>query len=258
MRNWLSFAALVACLMLTQGCVTTGDNRAQIDVESAHSKRIELGMNYLAEGMRDNARYQFSKALKLKKNSAQAYQGIAMVHQGNGEIEPAANAFKKALRYSDASNASSIRVAYGNYLVQLGRFSEACDLFEKSALDYDYKGRAEALYLAGKCAARLGNRLREKSALEHSLNLNPNAPAVILDLAEIYFNNGEYAKSKQLLDRLETLAEPSARNLWLAIRIERIFGNRDKEASLALLLKNRHPYSKEYLEYKQLQDARRN
>lgn len=255
MRNFAFNAMLCLTILGLQACVTTS-NRPQVNVDSAHDKRIELGQNYLFEGMRDNARYQFSKALELKSNSAEAYQGIAMVHQGNGELEPAEEAFKKALRYSSNSNISSIRVSYGNFLILTGKVEDACELFEKSAVDYDYKGRAEALYFAGRCAAKLGNTLRERSALEHSLNLNPNAPAVVLDLAEIYFKAGEYPKAKALLDRMETLAEPTARSLWLSIRIERIFGNRDKEASLALLLKNNFPYSKEYLEYKQLKSKK--
>jgi type IV pilus assembly protein PilF len=37
----------------------------------------------------------------------------------------------------------------------------------------------------------------------------------------------------------------------LGIQLEKVFGNKDKEASLALILKNNFPYSKEYLEYKQ-------
>lgn len=251
----LSPVALLFSLLVVQGCVTT-TNKPQINEESAHSTRIDLGMKYLQEGLRDNARYQFSKALKLKKNSAEAYQGIALVHQGNGELEPAKAAFQKALKYADNTNRSSIQVSYANYLIEVGKVEQACDLFETAAVDYDYKGRAEALYFAGKCAAKLGNSARHKSALEHALNLNPNFSAAVLDLAEIYFTSGEYAKSKQLLDRLETLAPPTARSLWLGIRIERIFGNRDKEASLALSLKNRFPYSKEYLEYKKLTDKK--
>ena len=38
--------------------------------------------------------------------------------------------------------------------------------------------------------------------------------------------------------------------LWLGIQIERRFGNKDREASLGLFLKNNYPYSKEYLLYK--------
>lgn len=246
---------ILSAVVLT-GCVTT-TNQAPIDTEAAYNKRIELGMKYLEIGKRDNARYQFSRALKYKKNSAPAYQGIAMVHQANGEIEPAEDAFKKALRLADDSNRSAIHVSYGRFLMETGKTAEACPYFESAAKDYDYSHRADALYSAGRCAAKIGNDKRVKTAYEHALNLNPNHVPTLVELAEIYFAEGEYPKAKRLVDRLETLAKPTARSLWLGIRIERIFGNKDKEASYALALKNLHPYSKEYLEYKRLAEEKR-
>ena len=63
-----------------------------------------------------------------------------------------------------------------------------------------------------------------------------------------------YPASKDYFDRYAKLVKESgqpqsARSLWLGIRLERVFGNKDAEASLALQLKNNHPYSPEYLEY---------
>lgn len=251
MNKYFLLFGMISSIFVTQGCVTT-TNRAEVNTESAHSTRIELGMKYLEVGKRDNARFQFSKALKLKKNSAEAYQGIAMVHQANGEMEPAAKAFDKAMDYADDSNRSAIQVAYGKYLLETEETKKACEYFEQAAGDYDYPVREEALYLAGQCAGMLGNHQRERAAYEHALNLSPNYAPALIELAEIYFTAEQYAKSKRLLDRYATLAKPTARSLWLGIRIERIFGNRDKEASLALALKNLYPYSKEYLEYQKL------
>ena len=78
-----------------------------------------------------------------------------------------------------------------------------------------------------------------------------SARAVLPNLVELNFQKKEYAESKRFLDQYASLRNHTARSLLLGIRIERIFGNKDKEASYALLLKNRYPYSKEYLEYKQ-------
>ena len=76
------------------------------------------------------------------------------------------------------------------------------------------------------------------------------------DLCRVTFffsiKKGEFADAKRFLDVYSRNARQSARSLWLGIRIERIFGNKDKEASYALALKNLHPYSREYLEYKNL------
>ena len=246
--NSLAVFLLSAVLV---GCVTT-TNQQPIDTEAAYNKRIDLGMKYLEVGKRDNARYQFTRALKYKKDSAPAYQGIAMVHEANGETEPARDAFKKALKLADESNRSGINVSYGQFLMKEGKNEEACPLFEEAANDYDFSFRADALYLAGKCAEKTGKVARVRSAYEHALNINPNYGPALADLAEIYFAAGEYPQAKRLIDQLERVSKPSAKSLWLGIRIERIFGNKDKEASYAVALKNMHPYSKEYLEYKRL------
>ena len=75
----------------------------------------------------------------------------------------------------------------------------------------------------------------------------------------MYFNEKNYAQSKRYLDQYSRLApQNSPRSLWLGIRIERIFGNKDKEASYALALRNLYPYSNEYLKYQAtLDDERR-
>lgn len=251
MNKYFSLVGLVFYTLLISACVTKS-NEQPIQTGAAHEKRIELGMKYLALGRRDNARRQFSAALELQSNSAQAYQGIAIVHLGNGEIEPAGVAFKKALKYSNEKNRSSIEVSYGRYLMKIDKDQEACDYFEKAGNDYDYTGRVEALHLAGQCAQKTGDLERVKGAYEHALNINPQYLPVFLDLAVIYFKDAEYAECRSLLDRYEKVAQPSAQSLWLGIQIERIFGNKDKEASYALALKNRHPYSSEYLKYRQL------
>jgi type IV pilus assembly protein PilF len=250
MKNGLCRQLFLAVLCgFLSACVTT-TNQTPVAKDSAHDKRIELGMNYLEVGKRDNARYQFSKALEMQKNSPRAYHGIAMVHQANGENKHADEAFKKALRYAQPNQKSAIYVSYGRFLMQTGEAKEACGYFEKAANDFDYTARAEALYFVGQCARQTGNIARLKSALEHSLNLSPDYVPPMVELAEIYFQEGDYTKSRRLLSRYEKVAKPSPASLWLGIRIERVFGNKDKEASYALALKNLHPYSKEYLEYK--------
>jgi type IV pilus assembly protein PilF len=251
LRTWLVLVALI----YLAGCVTT-TNQRPVNIESAYKKRIELGMKYLEVGQRDNARYQFNLALKYKGNSAEAYQGFGLVHQANGEMEPAAKAFKKALSLADESNRSAVYVSYGRFLMETGQTKDACRYFEDAAKDYDYAKRSDALYFAGRCALATGNIARVKAAYEHAVNLNSSHELALVDLAEIYFAEGAYPKAKRLIDRLETLQKTTAKSLWLGIRLERIFGNKDKEASYALALKNFHPYSNEYLEYKRLKDAK--
>ena len=75
-------------------------------------------------------------------------------------------------------------------------------------------------------------------------------PAPFLDLAEVYFKTGDYPKAKRYLEHYETLSKPTPRALWLAVRLEHAFGNKDGEASKAMALKNMFPYAEETIEYK--------
>lgn len=54
---------------------------------------------------------------------------------------------------------------------------------------------------------------------------------------------------RQTGQQYSLLAQPTAKSLWLAVRIEDSFGNRDAAASQGLKLKNLFPYSSENLEY---------
>ncbi len=252
MSNQRVFLGLVLCLCLLVSSCVTSTNVRPINKDLAHDKRVDLGIKYLDIGMRDNARRQFSMALELKPKSALAYHGIARVHLANGEIEPAKMAFEKSLKAVLEKDRTTVQVSYGKYLLEHGDPERACQYFEQATQDYDYGGRVNALYLAGKCALKRGDLVRVKAAYEHVVNLNSSFVPVLIELADIYFNEGEYAKCRALLNNYEKAAEPNAQSLWLAIRLEKIFGNKDKASSYALSLKNRFPYSNEYLAYKKL------
>ena len=94
------------------------------------------------------------------------------------------------------------------------------------------------------------NRFDEaEAAFTKSLQLNPSQDRALLELAEIRFAQSNYSESSRLLARYGMLAQPSARSLWLGIRLSRVLNKKDDEASQALALKNIFPTSKEYQLY---------
>jgi len=147
---------------------------------------------------------------------------------------------------------ASVKVSYGRFLMQEENCAEALPYFETASKDIDYPSRANAIYLIGMCSLQLENIERARGSFEHALNLSPRHAKSAIELAEIYFKEKNYPKAKENLDVFYANAKQSPRSLLLGIRIERIFGNKDKEASYALALKNLHPYSNEYLEYKKI------
>lgn len=241
---------IIVLLFLT-ACVTETNSRstASIDEAKALELHIKLASGYIQKKNRESARHHLRKAYELDKNSVQATAVMARLYELEGEPELAEEHYKKTLQRS--KNFTEARNSYGLFLYKAKRYEEAYQQFEAAAEDLGYDERAIVLVNVGRTATKLGNVVRAESAFAHAHLLDPKLSSPLIELAEIYFFKTEYAESKKYLDQYATMRQPTARSLLLGIRIERIFGNKDKEASYALLLKNRYPYSKEYLEYKQ-------
>jgi len=248
-----SLAGLILSFWLS-GCVTTGlPQRQEIDLEKAVHTHVQLGLRYLQGGdNRDAARHHFNKALELGPKDPQAHLGLAVLYQADGELAVAESHFKKALRYGDSF--SMAHTNYGAFLYQEGRYREALAQFEKAASDLTYNRRSYALTNYGRAAMQLGMTEEAEKAYTRALALDGNLPQALLDLAELKFDTGAYAQAKHYLDRYSAKNRQIPQSLWLGIRIEKIFGNRDKERSHALALKNLYPYSAETLKYQQMMD----
>jgi type IV pilus assembly protein PilF len=250
-----AFAVLINVMVLV-GCVSTGATKqTKVDPAKAIDTRLELGMKYLESGNRDLALRSFLDVLNADKKNAPALRGLALVHQLNGESEAAEESFVKSIKYADSKQLSASRYTYGLFLSRKDRFADALVQFEAVAKDLAYPERANALYFAGRCSLEIGNKERAKAAFTHALNLRSTLAPPALELADLAFQEHDYAAAKRYLDRYSSLTQPSARSLWLGIRIERIFDNKDKVASQALALKNLFGYSKEYLQYKELLES---
>lgn len=241
---------LTACLLVLalSACVTSDGRTSTVDTKKAHDAHVNLGLTYLRQDNREASRRHFEKALNIDDDSAPAHAGIALLYQLTGELELAEKSFLRAL--DEDSQFTEARVNYGRFLYQQKRYQEAEALFDRASQDLSYSQRAAALSYLAQTLLELGDKFKAKSKFEHAVNINNKLALPHIELAEIYFEEKNYAKSKDFLDRYVDIAGRTPQSLWLGIRIERIFGNKDKEASYVLALKNLHPYSREYLLYK--------
>jgi type IV pilus assembly protein PilF len=245
----VSLSVVLILLVMLAGCITTKNYRGPIDKKKSEDNYVQLGMAYFQQNNRDAARRNFERALAIDSDSAQANNGMALLYQMNGEFELAEKYFLKAISADD--NYTQAQSNYGTFLYQQMRYPEAYDVFEELTQDLSYGGRAYALSDLGLTALKLGKRDEAKSIFRRSLNIDNKVSTSTLELAEIYFDEKNYVESKRYLHQYSLLVtRHSPRSLWLGIRIGRIFGDKDKEASYALALKNLYPYSDEYLQYK--------
>jgi type IV pilus assembly protein PilF len=243
-------ALLVTCFVLA-ACVTetTGGSKRQVDKVKSLELHVKLAQGYVSKGNRESARLHLGKAFEIDKKSPEATEVMALLYQLEGEPQLAEQTFIKAIKLKD--NFSEARNSYGKFLFLDKRYEEALKQFELAAADLGYQGRPEALVNVGRTSLYLGNSMRARAAFEHAIILDRNLGAGYIELADMYLQSKDFADAKQHLDKYLSLNPATARALLLGIRLERIFGNKDKEASYVLMLKNKFPYSREYLEYKE-------
>ena len=216
--------------------------------EEAAENYVQLGLGYLRRGDKQRSRANLMKALERNDRSASAHNGLALIFQLEDENVLAEEHFKKAISFEP--ELTRVRSNYGVFLFRQQRYEDAEKQFLIASEDINYPRRANVLSNIGQIAKQLKKPDEARQAWEKAIKLNPDLSGPFLELADVYFESGDYPKAKRYLERFETLSKPSPRALWLAVRLEQVFGNKDGVASKALALKNMFPYSKETLEYK--------
>lgn len=239
-------SGMAVCLLM--GCVTQQNGKI-IDKNKSLDLHVQMANGYIEKGNRESARLHLQKAFDIKKDSPAATGAMAQLYILEGEPKLAEEQFKLALKRD--KSLTEVHNNYGVFLFNQKRYEESYDEFEKAAADLAFSGRSQALSNVGRVALKLGNTTRAQAAFEHAIILDKSNADAYIELADINFQKQEYAEAKKNLDLYAAIAQHSPRSLFLGIRLENIFGNKDQEASLANQLKNKFPYSSEYLEYKQ-------
>ena len=216
--------------------------------EEATDNYVQLGLGYLRKGDRQRSRANLLKALERDDTSAAAHNGLALIFQLEDETALAEEHYKKAISFEP--ELTRVRNNYGVFLFRQKRYEDAEKQFIIASEDINYPRRANILFSIGQIAKQLKKPDEAKQAWEKAIKLNPDLSGPFIELADVYFKSGQYPKAKRYLERYEKLSKPSPRALWLAVRLEHAFGNKDGVASKALALKNMFPYSEEALEYK--------
>ena len=147
---------------------------------------------------------------------------LAMQYIGSKSRDLARVHLQKAERFESKANRSQLYNGYA-LLYQMEQEMELAEKHYRKAISSNKKDRAS--------------------------QLTPGFAPPYLEAAEIYFEQQKLPIAKRALDQYAYLAPPSAKSLWLAVRLEHSFGNRDGASSQGLKLKNLFPYSSENLEY---------
>lgn len=231
---------LSACEMVpTQTSNSANANAVTVDRARAHTN---LGAAYLQKNKLEIALEEFTEAIEILPTFAMAYNGLAMVRSALGQDAEAEFNFKKAIQLDP-----SISEAYNNYgtfLCSRGRYDESITQFLEAVKNPLYVTPNLAYANAGICSKRKGDTQNAERYLNKALQIEPLTHSAALYLAEIQFNRGDAAQAKRTLQNA-LIAAPTAETLWLGIKIERVLGDKNNEASYSLELRRKFPNAEE-------------
>lgn len=235
-------------------CVTTQESSftGKVSEGKALEARVQIAIGYLQTNDTEMAITHLNTALEIDSKSPRVHEVLGIAFQQSGEIELAEKHYKKSLKFD--SNYSRGRNNYASFLYAQGRYKESKKQLERVVEDVYYDRRAQAFENLARNMLRLEQYEEAEKTFLRALGLDRRLRESSLELAQLYYDNAEYAKSQKYLDQyLAVSGRSSPRSLLLGVRLATEFDDKDTIASYSMVLKNLYPKSKEFLELKALE-----
>jgi tetratricopeptide (TPR) repeat protein len=143
--------------------------------------RLLLGTALALEGKRSESIRELLEAVKLRPQSAAAYNTLGMALSRFVENEPAREAFEKAIQLDPALADAHVNLAL--IMAQAGEFAPAGEHLRQAIhLQGEMVAAARTHYLLAKVHAAQNNLEQASAELEHALRLSPQYAAAWSDL----------------------------------------------------------------------------
>ena len=242
----LRTASLLAALLIVAACAPTtkrADSHRMLGTNDVALTNLNLGIEYMRRGEYERALEKLDRARMADPSYVMIYNTYGVLFQHLGDPVRAEQNFKKALQLHPGE--SSTLNNYGRFLCQRGRMDEAQKAFASAAANPLYETPSIPIANAGACSLSAGQAAEAEKSFRRALELDPNLPNALLQMASLTFAQAKYLPARGYLQRYVAASPHTAESLWLGIRIEQQLGDRNTVSSYALLLRNQFPDSNE-------------
>lgn len=228
MRLWLPMALAMAAHLTACSSSPARDEAAErtnspLNELSASQIYIEKGVHYMDEGYYDIALRDLTRAVELDSDNSEAHNALAVLYQKVDDYPNAETSFKKAI--SIKSDNYAARNNYGRFLCTQGRYPEAFAQFQQVIGTKLYPTPWIPLTNAGICAHTAGKKTDAESYLREALDIQPNFPPALLEMARLNHEAGQNMSARAFLERYFSAAGKTPESLQLGIEIETSMGN---------------------------------
>ena len=206
--------------------------------------RLELAGAYFERGQATTALDEVKLAIAADPTLGAAYNLRGLIYASLGDERLAEESFRRAIVLDPRDGGAMHN--FGWYLCQQKRYQEANAEFARAMAAPNYRGTVRTLLAQGVCFAYAGELTDAEKALQRSYELDPSNPSTAVNLSEVLYRRGDYARARFYVARVNSNRNlASAQTLWLALRIENKLGNKDGQQEFGNQLRDRFGDSRE-------------
>jgi len=238
-------AALLALALVfgTSGCVSETPLKSKPDLQQAARINTQLGLTYASQGMLDLAEIKLKKAVEEDGGIALAHSGLGYIYWQRGDTDAAQSEYRRAVDLDGAD--PEIRNNYGVFLCSQHRYEEGQQNFQLALKNHSYTTPAKAWTNSGLCARQANDIERAEAAFRQALQVDPNFPGALAELASLHYEQQNYQRALGYLDRYMKVGPQTAPILLLGVNVERALGDDDAAHQYELKLVRNFPDSDE-------------
>ena len=244
-------AGLLALLLpILTACVTVG-GEPPAQNEKASAINVQLGIGYMEQNNFTQANQKLLKALRQNPDSATAHYVYAILQDQLMEKEVAGKHYKIAVELDPNDSAAANN--YGKYLCLNEREAESEKYFLSALNNPLYRTPEIAYTNAGLCLLEMSEKTKAKTYFTKALAAKSNFGSALIEMSTLEMDEGKFDAAKLYIDRFHLVDRPTARSLWLAIRVERGINGASNVEELGQQLESEFPNSAELKSWLALQ-----
>ncbi len=191
----------------------------------------DLGIYYYSHGRFKDAIEQFNQVIKCTPNNYRGYSNVGAMYYSLGRLSDARKMFEHSIQVQPNYNTySNLGVLYYKGL----EFDKAAEMYHEALNlnnnDYLMWGNLASAqhWIQGKRNESIENYKKAISIAEKQLEVNPNDPDVISNLAGYYGDINDSTKAYEMLKKSLEIAPDNSDVLYRAATINEHFKNREK------------------------------
>lgn len=242
---------LIGLVMVLAGCANTNPDSSTAyqdtsappsDARNRAGLRLELASAYYEQDKNDIALEEVNQALVIDSTFPDAYILKGLIYFKLGDNRTALDNYQRALSFN--SNNGSALHNIGWMQCVNAKYPEAIQYFKRALAIPTYRDKATSWLTLGVCQLRAGLVQDAELSLLKSFELDPSSPMAGYNLAQIFFDKGQYDRARFYVTRLNNNQElANAQSLWLGARIERRTGSIEAARRLQVQIQQKFPKS---------------